>query len=283
MKIVECPRDAMQGLKNFIPTEVKARYINQLLKVGFDTLDFGSFVSPKAIPQMKDTAAVMDLIDLSGSRTSLLAIVANTRGAEEAAKYEAIQYLGFPLSISETFQMRNTNRSIAEALDTLSEIKNVCEKNGKKLVTYISMGFGNPYGDPYDVSMVSGFIDVLLTLGTDVISVADTVGAAKAEDITTVLVPVLKQYDKIEIGVHLHSNPMDSEAKLKAAFDAGCKRFDGALKGYGGCPMAKDDLVGNMATEHILHFLQSKGTVVPINQEAFSDSLRMAIEIFPNY
>jgi hydroxymethylglutaryl-CoA lyase len=281
MKIVECPRDAMQGLKEFIPTEKKIGYINQLLKVGFDTIDFGSFVSPKAIPQMKDTPEVLAGLDSGKSKSSLLAIVANTRGAEEAASFERIDFLGFPLSISETFQLRNTKKTIAEALNTLVEIKNVCLKKDKKLVTYISMGFGNPYRDAYDATMVAGFTDVLVTLGTDVISIADTIGAATPDDITTVVKPLIKQYRQIEIGVHLHSSPANSRSKITAVLEAGCMRIDGALKGFGGCPMAKDELVGNIATEELISVLNDKGIKTDINENELAKSLALAAEIFP--
>jgi hydroxymethylglutaryl-CoA lyase len=283
MKIVECPRDAMQGLQDFIPTSEKIRYLNQLLKVGFHTLDFGSFVSPKAIPQMKDTAEVLANLDISGERTSLLAIVANTRGAEEATSHNEITFLGFPLSISETFQLRNTNKSIAEALNTLTEIKNLCEKKDKKLVTYISMGFGNPYGDPYDAGMVASFTDVLLTLGSDVISIADTVGAATPADIKSVVGGIVRQFPKADIGVHLHSNPAQSSEKISAAVESGCTRIDGALKGYGGCPMAKDDLVGNIATEEIVYYLRREGHKLEIDEVELGKSIAMASEIFPNH
>jgi hydroxymethylglutaryl-CoA lyase len=283
MKIIECPRDAMQGLADFIPTQKKVHYINQLLKVGFDTIDFGSFVSPKAIPQMKDTAAVLDKLDTEKSNSSLLAIVANTRGAEEASEFEKIVYLGYPLSISETFQKRNTNKSIADALNSLVEIKNVCVKKNKKLVTYISMGFGNPYNDPYDPGMVSGFIDVLVTLGTDVISIADTIGAASPQDITSLMQPLFLQYNGLELGVHLHSNPVHSGAKIRAAVRAGCARIDGALKGFGGCPMANDELVGNIATEQIISILKEEGVASGIDEGELSRALKAASEIFPKH
>lgn len=283
MKIVECPRDAMQGIDEFIPTSRKVQYINQLLKVGFDTIDFGSFVSPKAIPQLRDTAEVIDQLEWKGSSSSLLAIVANTRGAEQAASYDAITYLGFPLSISETFQKRNTNKSIAEALDTLSEIQNICVKHNKKLVTYISMGFGNPYGDPYDVEHVAGFVDILATLGSSVVSLADTIGVSEPENISYLFTTLSKQYPAIELGAHLHSTPKTAREKIEAAFRAGCRRFDGALKGFGGCPMAKDDLVGNLATETILGFLAQEGVKTGIDEAAFTRSLLMADEIFPKH
>jgi hydroxymethylglutaryl-CoA lyase len=281
MKIIECPRDAMQGLTKFISTEDKIRYLNALLKVGFDTLDCGSFVSAKAIPQMRDTAEVLRKINLGASKTSLLTIVANERGAKEAVEFDSVSYLGFPLSISETFQERNTNKSIAEALNTLSEIKNICVRKNKKLVSYISMGFGNPYNDPYDASMVSQFMDILITLGSDVISLADTIGAATPDEVKTLFIVLKKQYPTIELGAHLHSTPALTLEKIRAAYESGCNRFDGALKGFGGCPMAKDELVGNMATESILNFLQSRGEILPVDEEALSDALRIANEIFP--
>jgi hydroxymethylglutaryl-CoA lyase len=283
MKIIECPRDAMQGLDEFIPTEHKISYINQLLKVGFDTIDFGSFVSPKAIPQMRDTAAVIEQLDWKKSRSSLLAIVANTRGAEEASKFEAISYLGFPLSISETFQQRNTNKSIAEALSTLEEIQNVCLRTNKKLVTYISMGFGNPYGDPYDVDLVGKFVDILVTLGSSIISLADTIGVSGTENITYLFSTLSKQYPNVELGAHLHSTASSAVEKIDAAFQAGCKRFDGAVRGFGGCPMAKDDLVGNLATETILGYFADRKVNTGIDQSQFLKSLQMADEIFPKH
>jgi hydroxymethylglutaryl-CoA lyase len=281
MKLIECPRDAMQGLETFIPTEAKVRYINQLLKVGFDTIDFGSFVSPKAIPQLRDTSLVLENIRFDGSKTKLLAIVANTRGALEACKHDAITYLGFPLSVSETFQLKNTNKSIGEALNMLEEIKNACEKSNKKLVTYISMGFGNPYNDPYDVNLVVGFVDVLKTLGSDVISVADTTGVSNPESIATLFELIAKQYPKLEIGAHLHSTPQTATEKIEAAYRSGCKRFDGAILGFGGCPMADDELVGNLPTEKIIDFLQSEGVNAEIDSLELGKAIQMAGEIFP--
>jgi hydroxymethylglutaryl-CoA lyase len=283
MKIIECPRDAMQGLTQFIDTGTKIKYLNQLLQVGFDTIDFGSFVSPKAIPQMKDTSQVLEHLRWKDSQSKLLAIVANTRGAEEASAFEGITYLGFPLSISETFQRRNTNRSIGEALNTLEEIQQVCKQSNKQLVTYISMAFGNPYQDPYDVSLVTQFVDILVTLDCKIISLADTVGAASAGDIGNLFASLSKQHAAVEIGVHLHSNPSSAIEKIDAAYTSGCKRLDGAIRGYGGCPMAKDDLVGNIATETILHYLEQNGLNTGLNKDAFGKALGMADEIFPNY
>jgi len=283
MKIIECPRDAMQGIDEFIPTEKKIRYINQLLKVGFDTIDFGSFVSAKAIPQLRDTAEVLGGLDLTSTSSKLLAIVANTRGAEEASKYEAIQYLGFPLSISETFQQRNTNKSITEALETLNDIQQICTATHKKQVVYISMGFGNPYNDPYDVEVVGQFVDILNTLGVTIISLADTIGVSMPDQITYLFESLSKKFPAVELGAHLHSNPKFAREKIDAAYKAGCKRFDGAIKGFGGCPMAKDELVGNLATEAILSYLQEKDAITGINQEAFLQALILADEIFPKH
>jgi len=283
MKIIECPRDAMQGLEEFISTEDKVRYLNQLLRVGFDTLDFGSFVSPKAIPQMRDTPAVLEGLQLGNSKTKLLAIVANMRGAFEACKFGSITYLGFPLSLSETFQQRNTNKSLGEALNVLEEIKNECVKYKKKLVTYISMGFGNPYDDPYDTDLVLGFVDILKTLGSDVISIADTIGVSTPENIRYLFTALSKQYPALEIGAHLHSTPNTAFEKIDAAFHAGCKRFDGAIRGFGGCPMAKDELVGNLATENILEYLENQEIKTGLNPTEFSKAMKIADEIFPKH
>jgi hydroxymethylglutaryl-CoA lyase len=280
MKIIECPRDAMQGLPDFIPTEKKVIYINQLLKVGFDTIDFGSFVSPKAIPQMCDTAEVLNNLELTNSGTKLLAIVANVRGGEDACKYEEINYLGFPLSISETFQQRNTNKSIVEALNVVNDLQELCMKRGKKQVVYISMGFGNPYGDHYDMGVVENFADILSTLGIEIISLADTIGVSQPEQISYLFKSLTNRFTKIEFGAHLHSHPSTSIEKIEAAYVSGCQRFDGAIKGFGGCPMAKDDLVGNMATETILSFLDSKNDAPEINRKEFQSALQMAESIF---
>lgn len=283
MKIIECPRDAMQGLSEFIPTERKIEYINTLLKVGFDTIDFGSFVSPKAIPQMRDTAEVLNQIEWESSFSKLLAIVANVRGAEEASHFDGITYLGFPLSISETFQQRNTNRSIAEALNTLEQIQNICARSNKKLVTYVSMGFGNPYGDPYEVELVAQFVDIVVTLGSNVVSLADTIGVSTPESITWLFSNLSKQFPSIELGAHLHSTPQTAREKIDAAFKAGCRRFDGAIRGFGGCPMAKDELVGNMATETIVEYLESQGQQLNINKESFVKALQLADRVFPQH
>lgn len=283
MKVIECPRDAMQGLEGFIPTDHKVRYINQLLKVGFDTIDFGSFVSAKAIPQLRDTREVLDQLDLSTTTSKLLAIVANTRGAEEAAGSGKITYIGFPLSMSETFQKRNTNKSIAQALLTVEEIQNICLRSGKTMVTYVSMGFGNPYGDEYDVETVDRFVGKLNKMGMKIVSLADTIGVARPEQIDYLFTALIRQYPSIEFGAHLHSQPALVLEKLEAAYGAGCQRFDGAIRGFGGCPMAEDELVGNLATEIILAFLEQKGVGVNYNQDAMAKSLAMADITFPNH
>jgi hydroxymethylglutaryl-CoA lyase len=283
MKIIECPRDAMQGMEEFISTEKKVKYINQLLRVGFDTIDFGSFVSPKAIPQLRDTADVLRKLDLTHTTSKLLAIVANTRGAEEAVGFSEITYLGFPLSISETFQQRNTNKSIMEALNTVEEIQSLCKKSDKTLVTYISMGFGNPYGDPYDMNIVSRFVDILNTLEVKIISLADTVGVSQPDQIKHLFSSLTQQYPATEFGAHLHSNPATATEKIQAAFEAGCKRFDGAIKGFGGCPMAEDELVGNLATETIISYLDSKAVPLTLNRDELAKSMMLADSTFSNH
>ncbi|ELR73768.1 Hydroxymethylglutaryl-CoA lyase [Fulvivirga imtechensis AK7] len=283
MKIIECPRDAMQGIKDFIPTSLKAGYINQLLQVGFDTIDFGSFVSPKAIPQMKDTAEVLKQLDLDKSNSKLLAIVANLRGAEDAVRFEEITYLGFPFSISETFQQRNTNKSIIEALNTLNDLQALCVKHEKTLVSYISMGFGNPYGDPYDAEVVAKFTDILVTMGITIISLADTIGVSDKDNITMLYTNLIGQYPQVEFGAHLHSHPSTALSKVEAAYEAGCRRFDGAINGYGGCPMAKDDLVGNIATETIVSYLEKKTPSLGIDPAQFKKAMEAAPAIFDQF
>jgi hydroxymethylglutaryl-CoA lyase len=280
MKLIECPRDAMQGMEKFISTEDKVRYLNQLLRVGFDTIDAGSFVSAKAIPQMKDTAEVFQRIDIASSKSKLLAIVANLRGAEEAARRAEVTYLGFPLSLSETFQQRNTNKSIGEALDTLNVIQEVCIRQKKTLVTYISMGFGNPYGDPYDIDVVGKFVDILSTLEVPIISLADTVGVSKPDQIRYLFSNLSKQFPSIEFGAHLHSNPANAIEKIEAALSSGCKRFDGAIKGFGGCPMAEDELVGNLATETLISYFESKGIDTGLDKIEFAKAMQIADVIF---
>ncbi len=281
MKIIECPRDAMQGLHDFIPTEKKALYINQLLKVGFDTIDFGSFVSPKAIPQLKDTAQVLDQLDLTRTKSKLLAIIANLRGAEDAIQFEEIDYLGFPLSISEQFQKRNTNKSIADALITVADIQNLCQKNNKTLVTYISMGFGNPYGEAFNEEIVAGFVEKLATLGVKIISLSDTIGVAEPEVINSIFSTSINAYPSIEFGAHFHSTPDKTLEKLEVAYKAGCRRFDTAIKGFGGCPMAKDDLTGNVATERLISFLSSIKQETGLDKDAFDQAMLMSLDVFP--
>jgi hydroxymethylglutaryl-CoA lyase len=280
IKLIECPRDAMQGLETFIPTEQKVSYLNQLLRVGFDTLDFGSFVSPKAIPQMRDTRQVFEKLDRSSTKTKLLAIVANTRGGEEACGLAGIDYLGFPMSISETFQMRNTNKSISEALNTINELKNLTDKSGKELVVYLSMGFGNPYNDPFSPEIVLSFAGILKSIGIRIISLADTIGAATPKLISQLFMAVQHEVPDVEVGAHLHSNATQALAKIEAAYDAGCMRFDGALLGFGGCPMADDELVGNLDTTSIINFLHDKGHQGWINQQELSRALLMANKVF---
>lgn len=279
-KLIECPRDAMQGWHKPIATPDKVRYINQLLKVGFDTIDCGSFVSPKAIPQMADTAVVIPQLSNVNAKTKLLVIVANERGAREAVQYDEINYLGFPFSISPTFQMRNTNSSMAESEQRVDEVVALCSKHGKELVIYFSMGFGNPYGDPYHEEILLKWTEKMIRKGVQIISLADTVGLASPDQISMALKTLKAQYAEVEWGVHLHSSAHNWEEKLSAAYNAGCLRFDGALKGIGGCPMAKDDLVGNMKTENILLFLQEHGHLKHINQDALAVSLDIANEIF---
>ncbi len=270
----------MQGLHDFIPTEKKAAYINQLLQVGFDTLDFGSFVSPKAIPQMRDTAEVLSQLDLSATKTKLLAIVANERGAENACQFTEIQYLGYPFSISETFQQRNTNASIAESLERTKFIQEMCEKHQKELVLYISMGFGNPYGDPWNVETVHRWVDALVPLGIRTFSLSDTIGCSNPENISYLFRNLIPAYPGIEFGAHLHTLPQNWREKIDAAWASGCRRYDGAMRGFGGCPMAKDDLTGNMAMENLVLFLDEAGVESGLDRQAFGQSLAMADEVF---
>lgn len=280
LKIIECPRDAMQGIKEFIPTEFKIEYLNKLLSVGFDTLDFGSFVSPKAVPQMKDTAQVLAGLNLSATNTRLLAIVANLRGAEDALKFDKINYLGYPMSVSETFQYKNTNKNIIQSLEELAEISNLCQQKGKELVVYISMGFGNPYGDQYSPEIVVQFADILTSIGASVISLADTVGLAETDQIVDLFSTVKKSSDKVEWGVHLHASPDLAKEKIKAAISAGCERIDGAILGYGGCPMADNDLVGNINTRSILEVANELGIATDLDKNIFTEAEEYAAKIF---
>lgn len=280
IKIIECPRDAMQGWSRLIPTHQKITYINSLLKVGFDTIDFGSFVSPRAIPQMADTKEVVSRLDKSSGNSKLLAIIANERGAEDAVTFEQVDQLGFPFSISETFQQRNTNSSIEESLKRVETIHGLCIKHSKELVVYISMGFGNPYGDPYNEDVVYEWVDKLTSMGISIISLADTVGLATAGQVSRITSALISSFQHSEIGVHLHSTPVNWREKLDAASNAGCVRFDGALKGIGGCPMANDELVGNMNTEWMIGYFEEKNMPLGINKTALAESLRIAGEIF---
>lgn len=279
-KIIECPRDAMQGIKTFIPTEKKIAYIQQLLSVGFDTLDFGSFVSPKAIPQMADTEEVIKNIDLSNTNTKLLAIVANVRGAKDALKYDKISYLGYPFSISEYFQMRNVGKSMAASKEILREIVRLAKKKDKEVVGYISMGFGNPYGDPWSENLVEEWTVELINMGIKIISLSDTVGTAEPEVIFQLFSKLVSKYPNIEFGAHLHTHPVNWYEKMEAAYRGGCRRFDGAIMGYGGCPMAKDDLTGNMPTEKILSYLSQHNIFHKINPLRFESAYNKAIEVF---
>ncbi len=280
IKLIECPRDAMQGIPGFIDTAIKAAYINQLLEVGFDTVDFGSFVSPKAIPQMRDTAEVLELLDLHHSKSKLLAIVANLRGMTDALSFPEIDCLGFPLSISETFQMRNTNSTIADALELVEEMQNKCEIKGKTLVTYLSMGFGNPYGDPFSPELVAEFVEKLHRIGIKVISLSDTIGVATPELITQLFEVQTQEFPQIEFGAHLHSRPETVSEKVIAGLKGGCKRFDGAIMGLGGCPMAKDDLVGNMDTEKMIEALEKEGHDLSLQKSELYESVKLAKFVF---
>ena len=278
--LIECPRDAMQGIRKWIPTEAKIKYVQSLLTVGFDALDVGSFVSPKAIPQMLDTAEVLRNIDMTASKSELLVIVANLRGALEAAQFSSISYIGFPLSVSENFQMRNTHKTQQEALVLLDELLQVCASSGKKLVVYLSMGFGNPYGDPWSVPIVMNWVDLLVGKGVQIISLSDTVGTAKDADISQLFKASIMQYPEIEIGAHFHTQPQNAFKKISAAYDAGCIRFDGAIKGFGGCPMAADDLTGNLPTEKLLSFFNQQKIALNINPIQFEYAYNQSLNIF---
>jgi hydroxymethylglutaryl-CoA lyase len=278
LKLIECPRDAMQGWQNFIPTEKKIEYLNQLLKIGFDTLDFGSFVSPKAIPQMADTAQVYEALEESD--TKLLAIIANLRGAETAVNFPRIKYLGFPFSISETFQQRNTNSSISEAFKTVEAIQNLCQKSEKQLVVYFSMGFGNPYGDAYNVEIVADWAEKMSGLGIKIIALSDTVGVADSHTINELFAGLIPQYSNIEFGAHFHATNETWQMKIESAYQAGCRRFDGAIGGFGGCPMAEDELVGNINTQNMLQYFENQGVNLEINKKSFQKSVEMSRNIF---
>ncbi|MFK5889350.1 MAG: hydroxymethylglutaryl-CoA lyase [Flavobacteriaceae bacterium] len=282
VKLIECPRDAMQGIKPFIETQVKADYINSLLKIGFDTIDFGSFVSPKAIPQMRDTAVVLSKLNLSTSKSKLLAIVANVRGAQEASQFEEINYLGYPFSISENFQMRNTSRTRTESLKILEEILSIAFKKNKEVVAYLSMGFGNPYGDPWDVDIVAKWTETLVNMGVKILSLSDTIGASEAKTISYLFSNLIPMYPKIEFGAHLHTTLMSWFDKVDAAYTAGCRRFDGAMLGYGGCPMAKDELTGNMPTEMLVKYFEDKKIKTFLSKADFLKSYNKSQKVFLN-
>ncbi len=283
VKIIECPRDAMQGIKTFIPTHKKITYLQSLLGVGFDTIDFGSFVSPKAIPQMQDTAEVLAGLDLSQTKSKLLAIIANTKGAELASVHKEIQYLGFPFSISENFQMRNTHKSIAESIVTLNEILEIADKTNKKVVAYLSMGFGNPYGDPWNVDIVAEWTQKLSNMGVKILSLSDTVGSSTPDVIDYLFSNLIPKYPEIEFGAHLHTTIDKWYEKVDSAYKAGCRRFDGAIQGFGGCPMAKDDLTGNMPTEKMLSYFTTHKIDCGINSLSFESAYNEVSKVFNLY
>ena len=283
VKIIECPRDAMQGVRDWIPTKEKAQFIQSLLDCGFDTIDFGSFVSPKAIPQMKDTSELLSLLDVSNTESQLLAIVANIRGAEDAVMYNEIDYLGYPFSISENFQMRNTHKTIAQSIETLQEILNLADSKNKKVVAYLSMGFGNPYGDPWNVDIVGEWTEKLSNMGVKILSLSDTVGSSTPDIITYLFSELITKYPSIEFGAHLHTTTTKWKEKVSAAYLAGCRRFDGAIQGFGGCPMAKDDLTGNMPTEKILSYFAAEKVNTNVNSISFENAYKEASKIFNKY
>ncbi len=280
IQVVECPRDAMQGIENFIPTKKKVDYINTLLKVGFDTLDFGSFVSPKVIPQMRDTADVLARLNLDQNDTKLLSIVANIKGAKQAACFDEIQCLGYPFSVSEIFQKRNTNRSIEESLILVEKIQSLCESNKKELVVYLSMAFGNPYGEDWDPSIVAKYTELLVDMGVKIIALSDTIGVSNKKTISPLFTTLITDFKNITFGAHLHTTPDTWKEKLLAAFSSGCIRFDTAIQGFGGCPMAKDQLTGNMPTEKLISFLQEKKETIGLNSFAFESAFNQARSIF---
>ena len=283
VKIIECPRDAMQGIKMFIPTEKKILYLQSLLSCGFDTIDFGSFVSPRAIPQMADTAEVLERLDLQHNLSKLLAIVANVRGAQDACNYGAIDYLGYPFSISENFQMRNTHKTIAQSTEILKEILDLASKSGKEVVVYISMGFGNPYGDPWNVDIVGEWTEKLTSMGVKILSLSDTVGTSTPEIISYLFSNLIPMYPAVEFGAHLHTTPGTWHEKIDAAYKAGCRRYDGAIQGFGGCPMAKDELTGNMPTEKMLSYFTSKKADTNVTWTVFEAAFNQATKVFSAY
>jgi hydroxymethylglutaryl-CoA lyase len=283
IKIIECPRDAMQGIRDFIPTQKKVDYIQSLLRVGFDTIDFGSFVSPKAIPQMQDTAEVLAQLDLSQTQSKLLAIIANTQGAQLASVHKEIQFLGFPFSISENFQMRNTHKTIAESLVTLQEILDIADASNKEVVAYLSMGFGNPYGDPWNIEIVGEWTERLATMGVKILSLSDTIGSSTPDVIDYLFSHLIPKYPQIEFGAHLHTTPDKWHEKIDAAYKAGCRRYDGAIQGFGGCPMAKDDLTGNMPTEKLVSYFTAQKENTNISPMSFESAYNVASRLFSEF
>ena len=283
IKIIECPRDAMQGIKTMIPTAQKVQYLQSLLRVGFDTIDFGSFVSPRAIPQMADTAQLLAQLDLRNTQSKLLAIVANSRGALAAASHKEIDFLGYPFSISENFQMRNTHKTITQSIDTLEEILTIAEAHDKRVVVYISMAFGNPYGDPWNVDIVGEWTQRLNAMGVEILSLSDTIGSSTSESISYLFSNLIPAYPHIEFGAHLHTNPLHWHLKVEAAYKAGCRRFDGAIQGFGGCPMAKDELTGNMPTEKLLSYFTAQKAETNLNALSFESAYNEATKIFSVY
>jgi hydroxymethylglutaryl-CoA lyase len=283
IKLVECPRDAMQGLPDFVPTDVKAAYINRLLRVGFDTIDFGSFVSPKAIPQMRDTADVLARLDLASTSSKLLAIVANLRGAQDALQFPEIAYLGYPFSVSETFQLRNTNASIEESLVRVEEIQQLCLRHDRTLVVYLSMGFGNPYGDPWNVEIVQHWVDRLWGMGIRIMALSDTIGVSNPENIRYLFANLIPPHPDVEFGAHLHTPPSTWYEKVHAAYESGCRRFDTAMQGFGGCPMAKDELTGNMATENVVYYFERAGIDLQLDMGAFRSAMEFVPDVFKTH
>ena len=283
IKIIECPRDAMQGIKPIIPTERKVKYLQALLRVGFDTIDFGSFVSPKAIPQMQDTAEVLAQLDLSQTKSKLLAIIANTQGAETACSFPEIQYLGFPFSISENFQMRNTHKTISQSLVSLQEILNLADAKNKQVIAYLSMGFGNPYGDPWNTEIVGEWTEKLAGMGVKIVSLSDTIGSSTPEVISYLFSNLIPAYPTIEFGAHLHTTPDSWFEKIDAAYHAGCLRFDGAIQGFGGCPMATNHLTGNMPTEKLLSYFTAQKAITNLSPMSFESAYNEASKVFGQF
>ena len=283
VKIIECPRDAMQSIITFIPTKIKLKYLQSVVDVGFDVVDIGSFVSSKAIPQLSDTKEIIDLINISKSNSKLLTIVANKKGAENASLYEKISFIGYPFSISESFQIRNTNKTINDSLDELDNILNISDKANKETVVYLSMCFGNPHGDPWSLDLVNEWVYKLSKIGVNTISLSDTIGSSNPKSIGTIFNSVLKNHNNIEFGAHLHSEPETSYDKIKSAFEAGCRRFDAVIKGYGGCPMASNELVGNIATEKLVSFLEKKKVSININSSKFEKCYQLSSDFYKQF